>query len=559
MNIFIGMSILVTSIGLLAITYNVHCNRINSIYCDQVEQAAMFASKYAFAECIIILKENMETEGFRAARERAVAENDPGIIEDWMKSREGTLSQLTNDYTLYDDYMFSYDMIVEAQSVFPLAAIYYQYDKDGITYNLVKPDEDLLYVGSTEPYLEAFAGYYNNDHIPATIYNSVYGWLCTACEPLVDTETGEVFAFVGVDIDMNDVVREQQWFLYNSIIFIVVLTMASILISMLFVRFIAVKPLRLLQRGTSDFTGRNNDENAPDGYTMSDVMDLNIRNNDEIGDLYHEIRDMQINIVQNTEALTTITAEKEHIKTELDLAARIQYSALPIITPGLSARNEFTLGAFMTTAKEVGGDFYDFFPLDDDRLALVIADVSGKGIPAALFMMTAKVMISSRAQAGGTPAEILSDVNVRLCENNPTKMFVTVWLGILDLKTGVLTACNAGHEEPVLRRENGSFEYIHDKHGLVLGGLKRSKYTDYEIAMNPGDVLFVFTDGIPEAVDRDRQFYGFERMLGTLNSAGSTEPDLLIDTMKKSVDEFTGDAEQFDDLTMLCIRYNGQR
>ena len=189
--------------------------------------------------------------------------------------------------------------------------------------------------------------------------------------------------------------------------------------------------------------------------------------------------------------------------------------------------------------------------------AFPIADVSGKGIPAALLMMKAKVMISSRAQAGGTPAEILSDVNLRLCENNPTKMFVTVWLGVLDLGSGLLAACNGGHEEPVLRRENSGFEYIHDKHGIVLGGFKHSVYTDYEISMNPGDVLFVYTDGITEAINSEKQFYGSERLLCTLNASGTTEPEVLVNAVKRSVADFTGDTELFDDQTMLCIRYNG--
>ena len=334
---------------------------------------------------------------------------------------------------------------------------------------------------------------------------------------------------------MDNIINEQRWFLYNSIVFIIILTSLSMLVIMLIVRRVAVTPLRLLRRGASAFTERKNSGSEAGKYTMDDVMELNIKNRDEIGDLYREIRDMQISIVNDTQELTTITAEQERIRTELDLAARIQSGALPAIEPDFSIRSEFTLGTSMTQAKEVGGDFYDFFKLGDDRIALVIADVSGKGIPAALFMMTAKLRIGSRAQAGGTPAEILRDVNLQLCEKNPTKMFVTVWLGFLDLKTGILTSCNAGHEMPVLRSGGSQFELVQEEHSLVLGGLKNTLYSDHELVIKPGDALFVYTDGITEARNSENRFYGTDRLLSALKAAASTEPGELIGTVKNDI------------------------
>ena len=249
--------------------------------------------------------------------------------------------------------------------------------------------------------------------------------------------------------------------------------------------------------------------------------------------------------------------ETARLSTELDLASQIQHSALPEISAEFSGRKEFVLAASMDPAKWVGGDFYDFFYLDENRLALVIADVSGKGIPAALFMMSAKNKISVRASSGGTPAEILTDVNLQLCRNNHTHMFVTVWLGILDLRTGVISACNAGHEEPAIRGKDGVFRLYQDPHGFVLGGRKRSKYTDYEIKLNPGDTIFVYTDGITEAADDNQTFYEDFRMVEALNQPGLTGPDEIIAAMKQSVQSFANGAEQADDLTMLCLLYRG--
>jgi sigma-B regulation protein RsbU (phosphoserine phosphatase) len=239
------------------------------------------------------------------------------------------------------------------------------------------------------------------------------------------------------------------------------------------------------------------------------------------------------------------------------MAEKIQKSMLPDQFPAFPDRTEFDLYASMTPARAVGGDFYDFFLIDDDHLAVLIADVSDKGIPAALFMMSAKILISYRARQGGTPAEIISAVNDHICKNNRSQMFVTVWMGILDLETGVMTCTNAGHEYPFVRRSNGNFSIFRDKHGLVVGALQQSKYTDYELKLKPGGAVFVYTDGVPEACSDEEKFYGIKRLEETLNRAPGGTPKDILETVKADVDTFVNGAKQFDDLTMLCIEYKG--
>ena len=268
---------------------------------------------------------------------------------------------------------------------------------------------------------------------------------------------------------------------------------------------------------------------------------------------------MESRIVDYTDHLTRVTAEKERVSTELRTASQIQESMLPHIFPAFPEREDFDLYASMTPAKEVGGDFYDFFLIDDSHLAVLIADVSDKGVPAALFMMSAKILINYRAQEGGTPSQILNAVNAQICKNNKSKMFVTVWLGILDLNTGLLTCTNAGHEYPVLRGQDGRFRVFKDQHGLVLGAMARTRYRDYEIQMTPGDAVFVYTDGVPEANNTDGEFYGMERMEEALNQMADRDPKGILQGVKENVETFTGEAMQFDDLTMLCLEYRGKQ
>ena len=245
-------------------------------------------------------------------------------------------------------------------------------------------------------------------------------------------------------------------------------------------------------------------------------------------------------------------------QTELNMATEIQEGMLPSIFPPFPDRKEFDLYASMDPAREVGGDFYDFFMIDDDHLGVVIADVSGKGVPAALFMMISKTIVQNNAELGISPAEVLTKANDSLCAQNKMQMFVTAWIGILELSTGKMKCSNAGHEYPAICRD-GKFELLKDKHGLVLAGMEGARYTDYEIQLNKGDKIFVYTDGVPEATNAEEVLFGTDRMLEALNTNVEADPEEVLKNVKTSVDQFVGIAEQFDDLTMLCLEYKSAR
>ena len=251
-----------------------------------------------------------------------------------------------------------------------------------------------------------------------------------------------------------------------------------------------------------------------------------------------------------------LTSKTARIETELKLAAQIQADALPCVFPAFPDRCEFELYASMDPAKEVGGDFYDYFLIDVDHLCLMIADVSGKGIPAALFMMASKAIIKSNAMTGESPAQILYNTNNALCSREQEDMFVTAWIGILEVSTGKLTAANGGHEYPALMKD-GHFDLYNDEHGMVVGAIGGIIYQDYEIQMKPGDKLFVYTDGVPEANNSERKMFGTERMVEALNENRDVTPEKMLQNMREAVDTFVGNAEQFDDLTMLCLEYKG--
>lgn len=241
---------------------------------------------------------------------------------------------------------------------------------------------------------------------------------------------------------------------------------------------------------------------------------------------------------------------------ELNMATEIQASMLPSIFPAFPQREEFDLYASMDPAKEVGGDFYDFFMIDDDHLGVVIADVSGKGVPAALFMMISKTIVQNYAMMGISAAEVLRRSNDSICAQNKMKMFVTTWIGILELSTGKMNCASAGHEYPALYHD-GKFELYHDKRKIALGARKGREYIDYEIQLSKNDKIFVYTDGVPEATNANKELYGTDRMIDALNTNPEADTKEILRMVRASVDEFVGNAEQFDDLTMMCVEYRG--
>ncbi len=283
-----------------------------------------------------------------------------------------------------------------------------------------------------------------------------------------------------------------------------------------------------------------------------------IHTNDEIEELSDSFEQMNVELRDYIRQLRLATAEKERIGAELNMAKEIQTAQLPSDFPAFPDRKEFDIYASMTPAKEVGGDFYDFFLVDDDHLAMVIADVSGKGIPASLFMMISKILLKNRLKAGDSPSAALERVNNQLIENNiKPKQFVTVWMAVLELSTGKGTAANAGHEHPVLKRADGSYELVEYRHSPPVSLVKKMRFREHDFEMHAGDRLFVYTDGVAEAMNLDRELYGTERLLTVLNSDPNASPQQVLENVTGGINAFVGDAEQFDDITMLSFVYNG--
>ncbi len=286
----------------------------------------------------------------------------------------------------------------------------------------------------------------------------------------------------------------------------------------------------------------------------SDAL-LSIQKTDEIGVLAKAVHKMESDIVKYMENLTAVTAEKERIGAELSIATQIQADMLPSIFPAFPERPEFDIYATMNPAKEVGGDFYDFFMVDERHLAVVMADVSGKGVPAALFMVIGKTLIKDHTQPGRDLGDVFTEVNDLLCESNSEGLFITAFEGVLDLVSGEFTFVNAGHEIPFISKKGGGFEPYKIRAGFVLAGMEGMRYHCGSLRLEPGDRLFQYTDGVTEATNRDKELYGMERLKEILCRHAGEPPEALLTHIKRDIDAFVGEAPQFDDITMLCMEY----
>lgn len=403
-------------------------------------------------------------------------------------------------------------------------------------------DEDAYYGGGNELMHDAFA--VDAEQNILITNNDEYGYLASAYVAILDSENTPV-ALASIDISMDMINQQIQQFRMLTLFVALGVLLVSIFAYYYYIRRILIRPLGTLHHAAIGL--------VEDKMEHLEDFQVEVNTGDEVQDLAHSFQYMVKELNAYIRNLSTVTAEKERIGAELDVARHIQASMLPCIFPAYPERHEFDIYASMTPAKEVGGDFYDFFLVDDDHLAMVMADVSGKGVPAALFMMISKTLIKSATQSGLSPKAVLEKVNNQLCENNDAEMFVTVWLGILEISTGKMKCANAGHEYPAIMTSGGEFQLYRDKHGFVLAGMEGARYREYELELHPGDRLFVYTDGVPEATDTQNALYGTERMLQALNNSRKQSCKELLEAIHKDVKTFVNGADQFDDITMLCI------
>ncbi len=419
------------------------------------------------------------------------------------------------------------------------------------TVYLVDASDDPCATGNFDPVFEENRQVLTRPEkgFPAYITNlPEYGWLVSAGIPIFDGD--RVCAHAFVDISMNAVKAEESAFLVSLSIMLLILMLIICLIAILAVDRTLVKPVNRLSDAASSYY--SDDTNIKASFAA-----LEIHTGDEIENLSLAMKQMEQDMNAYIQDLTAVTREKERIGAELNIATQIQADMLPRIFPPFPDRTEFDIFASMSPAKEVGGDFYDFFLVDENHLGLVMADVSGKGVPAALFMVIAKTLIKNRAQMGGGPGEILEYVNEQLCEGNDAELFVTVWFAILDIRTGKGVAANAGHEHPALRRAGGKFELITYRHSPAVAVVPGMRFREHEFELHPGDSLFVYTDGVTEATDAQNRLFGTDLMLSALNREPDAPAEKLLRNVRADIDSFVGSAPQFDDITMLGLIYTG--
>ena len=415
---------------------------------------------------------------------------------------------------------------------------------------------DILYVDAANPddptdmekYITIWERYRDNKGIDTPLVtDNDYGYNYTGVSVILD-ESGTAIAEIQYILDMSEVRAYLNSFLINMLLISFAIIGITIILYIFFVRKMVTKPVGKLTAFTQEITKTGTFEN----------QHIDIKTGDEIESLSQSFNFMLAELENYIANLSKVTAEKERIGAELDIAKHIQASMLPCIFPAFPERKEFDIYATMEPAKEVGGDFYDFFMVDDTHLAIVMADVSGKGVPAALFMVIGKTLIKDHTTPGRDLGKVFTEVNQLLCESNSEELFITAFEGVLDLVTGEFVYVNAGHEMPFICKAGGDFEPYKIRAGFVLAGMEDMKYRAGSTRLEPGDKIFQYTDGVTEATNLKNELYGMNRLGAILNKVKGGTPNDILPAIKKDIDEFVGDADQFDDITMLCLEYKAR-
>ena len=416
-------------------------------------------------------------------------------------------------------------------------------------------DVNVLPCGETHDVdLKAYLDQPKEDFEGFVTRSAVYGGLRTdGVAVYLDTER-EIYAYLLSDIPLTNINNKVIYFLLQTSLVALILTVIICLGIVMSIKSKVIAPLKRVTDTAEMFVSQYELrlEDHGENSIFEDIYDNDI---EELYNLAASLHSMELEIGSYLRDIDRYSAERARLDTELDLARRIQAGVLSIDFDPVRERAGADIFATMAPAKEVGGDFYDFFFTDSKHLCLVIADVSGKGVPAALFMMVAKALIKNRLKSGDRPARALYHVNRQICEYNLGNMFVTVWACMIELSTGKAVDVNAGHEHPVIRRAGGEYELIKYRHDPAIGVMDDTEYNEHEFTLEKGDMLFVYTDGLPEATDRKEEMFGNRRMLETLNSHKEESPKELLISIKDTVGEFVGDREPFDDLTMMALEW----
>ena len=408
-------------------------------------------------------------------------------------------------------------------------------------------DSDAYYGGGNELMHAAFAA--DADQVILITNNEEYGYLASVYVAILDS-AGEPVALASVDVSMDMIDEQIRGFVGLALLITCGVLLLAGALYYFYIRRILIRPLGMLHQATRELVEHQMDDLGK--------FTLDIHTGDEIEDLAGSFQYMTRELDAYIRNLAQVTSEKERIGAELHVATQIQADMLPRIFPPFPERGEFDIYATMTPAKEVGGDFYDFFLIDQDHLAVVIADVSGKGVPAALFMVIAKTLIKNHAQAGRDPEQVFSVVNNQLCGNNEAEMFVTAFLGVLEISTGRFTYVNAGHNPPLVSLGGKGYDWLPVRRGFVLAGMEDIRYRQQEICLQPGDSLLLYTDGVTEALDPQQELYSENRLKDFMNSgvlAGRTLEEQL-QLLHADIEAFAAGAERADDITMLLLQIN---
>ena len=482
------------------------------------------------------------SEAFGKVRKQAEAEGDPEKID-----------QLISDAGLKDFMAQSEYRLYRIQEANQVTELYLASCNDSGCYYILHMDDDFAQEGDALPFTpnpedleqrNTTASGYNMD-MDGTREN--YRVRIAAMTPIGVSADNSRSTWLVSETDIKPVILEFGQFLARLFVFLIIVSAVFAIIGVLVLRHLLTNPIIRLKRSVVDFETRNTAENA------ALPIDPGISRRDELGDLSSSLYSLEQNVYDTQKELSRLSEEKGRMSAQLSIASSIQQGVLPSEFP---VNESFDLYGLMQPAKQVGGDFFDYFMIDDSHLALVIADVSDKGIPASLFMMTSKTLLISHARMGKSPAEVLAAVNDQLSGKNPANFFVTVWFGILDLCTGHMIAANGGHEFPLLSLRGEPFRIYKDEHGLALGSIAGAKYHEYELQFDPGDRMLVYSDGATDAINSEEKAFGIEQLEKTVQTLGNHHnAEQLVHGVLAALMDYSKDTYQFDDITLLSLTF----